>query len=408
VGPDGSIRQPERWLSDLALEALVGIVDPPRSEARDAVAVCGRAGIGVKMITGDHADTARAIAGQLGIEGEVVSGRDLDAMDDDELARRIDAIGVCARVSPEHKVRVVRALQANGHVVAMTGDGVNDAAALRTAEIGVAMGITGTEVTKEAGDMVLADDNFATIVGAVERGRTIYDNIVKFVRFQLSTNLGAIGTMLTASALGLPVPFTAIQVLYVNLIADGPPAMTLGVDPPAPGVMDRAPRRPDDAILDLRRGSRLLFFAAIMVVGTVGVLVWGRDRFGEEVGLTMAFTTFVLFQMVNVFNARIEQGSALTRYAFTNSKLWMAVGSVVALQALVVHVPFLQDVFDTTGLTLSQWLVCIGLALTVLLAEELRKVVARALPERSGTAPTTRSGAAYDEHTGLPIDSVRS
>lgn len=379
VGPDGSVRQPERWLDGLRLELLVGIVDPPRPEARDAIAVCRRAGITVKMITGDHAETARAIATELGLEGEVVTGRDLDAMDDDELARRIEAIAVCARVSPEHKVRVVTALQANGEVAAMTGDGVNDAAALRTADIGVAMGITGTEVTKEAGDMVLADDNFATIVGAVERGRTIYDNIVKFVRFQLSTNLGAIGTMLTASLLGLPVPFTAIQVLYVNLIADGPPALTLGVDPPGPGVMDRPPRPAGDAILSLRRGGRLGFFAVIMVVGTLGVLVGARDAWGEEVGLTMAFTTFVLFQAVNVINARTEHGSALNRYLFANGKLWLAIGGVVALQVAAVQLPALQGVFDTTSLDLTQWAVCVGVALTILIAEELRKAGAALL-----------------------------
>jgi Ca2+-transporting ATPase len=382
VSPDGVIKQPERWMTGLTLDGLVGIVDPPRSEAADAIGLCHRAGIAVKMITGDHADTARAIAGSLGLDGDVVTGAQLDAMDDGDLAERVEEIGVFARVSPEHKVRVVRALQAHGHVVAMTGDGVNDAAALRTAEIGVAMGITGTEVTKEAGDMVLADDNFATIVGAVERGRTIYDNIVKFVRFQLSTNLGAIGTVLTASAIGLPVPFTAIQVLYVNLIADGPPAMTLGVDPPSPGIMDRSPRRTDAAILDLRRASRLLIFAAVMVMGTVGVLVWGRDTYGEEVGLTMAFTTFVLFQLVNVFNARTEHSSALSGYSFTNRRLWGAITGVALLQVAVVHVGFLQDVFTTTSLTAGQWLVCAAVALTVLFVEELRKLGASARRRR--------------------------
>ena len=385
------VPDPERWLEDLSLQALVGIVDPPRPEARDAVALCRSAGVGVKMITGDHADTARAIAGDLGIRGEVVTGAELDAMDDDELAARIEGIGVCARVSPEHKVRVVRALAANGEVVAMTGDGVNDAAALRTADIGVAMGITGTEVTKEAGDMVLADDDFATIVAAVERGRTIYDNIVKFVRFQLSTNLGAIGTMLTASLLGLPVPFTAIQVLYVNLIADGPPAMTLGVDPPAPGVMDRPPRRTDQAILDGRRIWRLLFFGAVMTAGTVGVLVVADDVWTEEVALTMAFTTFVLFQAVNVVNARVETGSALTRYLFTNGKLWAAIGSVVALQVAVVHVGFLQGIFDTTALTATQWLVCVAVAASILVAEELRKAVVRSVRVREDGGVGRRS-----------------
>ncbi|HEY6531478.1 MAG TPA: HAD-IC family P-type ATPase, partial [Acidimicrobiales bacterium] len=215
LGADGAVTDPDRWIEDLTFEALVGIVDPPRTEARDAIALCHSAGIQVKMITGDHAVTAGAIARELGIEGRVVTGDELTAMSDEELAEQINGIGVCARVSPEHKVRVVEALRSRGHIVAMTGDGVNDAAALRRADIGVAMGITGTEVTKEAGDIVLTDDNFATIVGAVERGRTIYDNIVKFERFQLATNMGAISTILGASLFGLPVPFSPIQVLWV-------------------------------------------------------------------------------------------------------------------------------------------------------------------------------------------------
>jgi Ca2+-transporting ATPase len=316
------------------------------------------------------------------MKGRVVTGDELTAMSDDELAEAIEGIGVFARVSPEHKVRVVKALQSRGHVVAMTGDGVNDAAALRTADIGVAMGMTGTEVTKEAGDMVLTDDNFATIVGAVERGRTIYDNIVKFVRFQLSTNLGAIGTILTASLIGLPVPFTPIQVLWVNIIADGPPAMSLGVDPPAPGVMQRRPRRTDAAILSLSRVVRLLFFAAVMTVGTLSLFVWARDAHGEAIALTMAFNTFVLFQMVNAFNARTEDRSALTRYAFSNPKLWGAIGGVVALQVLATQWDPVQRLFDTETLTLTQWGLCIGVALTVLVAEELRKLMARWIGRR--------------------------
>jgi Ca2+-transporting ATPase len=409
---DGRVADPDRWIDELVLEALVGILDPARPEARDAIAECHAAGIDVKMITGDHADTARAIARDLGIEGEVVSGAQLEAMSDDELAERVEDIAVCARVSPEHKVRMVKALQRRNHVVAMTGDGVNDAAALRTAEIGVAMGITGTEVTKEAGDLVLTDDNFATIVGAVERGRTIYDNIVKFVRFQLSTNLGAIGTMLTASILGMPVPLTAIQVLFVNIIADGPPAMSLGVDPPQPGVMDRAPRSPDAQILTLPRLARLAFVATVMTAGTLGVLAWGEDRYGDDsdVALTMAFTTFVLFQMVNVMNMRTDR-SVLSRYFFTNWQLWAAVGTVVAIQIAIVQVGLFQGIFDTTALNAGQWLVCAAVALAVLVAEELRKMGQRLLgrggegPAESGTARPASNGAA-DEPTASPAGTV--
>jgi Ca2+-transporting ATPase len=369
-------------VDDLTFEGLVGIVDPPRMEAADAIELCRRAGVSVKMITGDHAVTAGAIAERLGIEGEVITGAELERMDDDELERRIDAIGVCARVSPEHKVRVVQALQANGHVVAMTGDGVNDAAALRRAEIGVAMGITGTEVTKEAGDMILADDNFATIVGAVERGRAIYDNIVKFVRFQLTTNLAAIGTFLVASLTGLPIPFTALQVLYVNLIADGPPAMSLGVDRPDPGVMDRPPRQPGAPILTGARIARLLWAAGVMVAGTLAVLVLAGDAWGEAVGQTMAFTTFVAFQMVNVLNARSEQGSVLDRYTLSNRALWLAIGSVLVIQVLIVQLPVLESLFDTVALSAGQWAICVSVAFSVLVAEEARKAISRALSSR--------------------------
>ena len=220
-------------VADLSLQGLVGIMDPPRPEAREAIALCKTAGIRVKMITGDHKATAAAIARELGLTGQALEGRELDGLDEDELARRIEGVVVFARVAPEHKVRLVQALKRKGHVVAMTGDGVNDAPALKSADIGVAMGITGTEVSKEAAAMVLTDDNFASIVRAVKEGRTIYDNIVKFVRFQLGTNMGALGTVLGASLLGWPVPFNPIQILWVNMIMDGPPAMALGVDPGA-------------------------------------------------------------------------------------------------------------------------------------------------------------------------------
>ncbi len=384
----GAVADADRWVDDLVLEALVGIVDPPRAEARDAIRLCHSAGIAVKMITGDHATTAGAIAAELGIEGRVVTGDELSAMSDEELAAEIDHIGVCARVSPEHKVRVVEALKSRGHIVAMTGDGVNDAAALRRADIGVAMGITGTEVTKEAGDMVLTDDNFATIVGAVERGRTIYDNIVKFVRFQLATNMGAIATILGASLFGLPVPFTPIQVLWVNLIADGPPAMTLGIDSPQPGVMRRRPIPSDAAILTSRRIGRVVFLGVVMAIGILTMFVWARDRYGEDIALTMAFTAFVLQQMVNVFNSRTEENSVFCRYTFTNWRLWAVIGGVVVLQVLATVWGPLQSLFGTEHLTWEQWGVAVAVASTVLWVEELRKVVLRLLIRRRSPSAT--------------------
>jgi Ca2+-transporting ATPase len=298
-------------------------------------------------------------------------------MSDDELERRIDAIAVCARVSPEHKVRVVRALSANGHIVAMTGDGVNDAAALRNADIGVAMGITGTEVTKDAADLVLADDNFATIVGAVERGRAIYDNILKFVRFQLTTNLAAIGTILGASLAGLPTPLSAIQVLFINIIADGPPAMTLGVDPPSPGTMQREPRDPGAAILTGKRLGRVLSAAVVMMIGSLAVFVLARSAWGDLVGATMAFTTFVFFQLANVFNARTEDASVLSRESLRNGKLWAVVGLVAVIQVVIVMWSPMQGVFATTGLSLSQWGICVAVALSVVVIEEARKALVR-------------------------------
>ncbi|MEZ5380442.1 MAG: cation-translocating P-type ATPase [Microthrixaceae bacterium] len=361
---------PEAELSDLTLFGLIGILDPPRMEARVAIGECHDAGIGVKMITGDHATTAQAIAQQLGLEGEVVTGAQLDAMDDDQLAQRIGDIGVCARVSPEHKVRVVRALQANDEVVAMTGDGVNDAAALRRAEIGVAMGITGTEVTKEAGDLVLADDNFATIVTAVERGRAIRSNIVHFVRFQLTTSLAAVATILVARLAGLPIPFSPIQILFVNIIADGPPAMSLGVDPPAPDVMKRQPIGRTEPILTAGRLRRILVTTAFMSAGVVWLLARYRNG-NPELASTMAFTTFVFAQLANSLVVRADGRGVLHRYTFTNGALWLTIAGVSLLQVIVVNVPVVQNLFGTVGLTWAQWGQCFAVVGALLVLEEL-------------------------------------
>ena len=387
------VSDPVDLLTDLDVVGLVGLLDPPRPEARDAIALCRKAGVTVKMITGDHVVTAGAIAADLGIRGEAVTGADLDRMDDEELRRRLGDIGVVARVSPEHKVRIVRALRDDGQVVAMTGDGVNDAPALRTADIGVAMGITGTEVTKEAADMVLTDDNFATIVKAVREGRTIYDNIVKFVRFQLSTNLGAIMSLVGAQLAGLPTPFTAIQVLWINLIMDGPPAMALGVDPPAHDTMERTPRNPKATILSGRRLGVLIAYGAVMAAGTLGVLSWSMSNSSEEHALALAFTTFVLFQVFNVFNARAERSSVFNRELFTNYRLWIAIGGVVALQIAAVHFDPVQDIFGTADLALADWAVAIGVASSILWFDELRKLVVRHRPASAATTPAVTAPA---------------
>jgi Ca2+-transporting ATPase len=364
-------------VDDLTLVGLVGLLDPPRPEARDAIALCRRAGISVKMITGDHASTATAIAADLGLHGATLTGQDLDRLDDAQLAQAVEDTAVFARVAPEHKVRLVEALRANGHVVAMTGDGVNDAPALKTADIGVAMGITGTEVSKEAAAMVLTDDNFATIVRAVEAGRTIYDNIVKFVRFQLSTNIGATLSLIGAQVAGLPVPFTAIQVLWVNIIMDGPPAMALGVDPPAAGTMDRSPRARHEQILTGRRLARMVGTGVVMALGTLGVLAIGLETGTEEHALAMAFTTFVLFQLFNALCARSETATVFTRDTLRNGKLWTALAVVLVLQVTAVHVDAVQDVFGTVDFTAWDWVLTVLVASTVLWFDEIRKLTAR-------------------------------
>ena len=394
----------------LTLEALIGILDPPRPEAIAAVAECRDAGISVKMITGDHATTAGAIAERLGITGEVVTGAELEATTDEELAQRIGRIGVCARVSPEHKVRVVKALQANREIVAVTGDGVNDAPSLKQAEIGVAMGITGTQVTKEAADMILADDNFATIVKAVERGRAIYDNIVSFVRFQLTTNVAAILTILVARLSGLPAPFNPIQVLFVNILADGPPAMSLGMDPPKPGVMDRPPRDRREPVLTTPRLVLIVGTAMVMMASVMWVLLaFGSGSVGESASwspdtdpaFTMAFTLFVLYQLLNALVVRSGDRSVFDRFSLTNGWLWAATGGVVLAQVLIVYVPFLQGAFGTTSLTAEQWGWCLAGLLPLLVLAEIRAGVVRALRRRrSGHPGTAGDGAAAGAAVG--------
>ncbi|MFF7452287.1 MULTISPECIES: HAD-IC family P-type ATPase [unclassified Streptomyces] len=358
-----------REVTGLTLTAIAGIADPPRPQARDAVALAQSAGVTVKMITGDHADTATAIARELGITGDVVAGAELARMSEQELADRIEGVGIFARVAPEHKVTIVRALSRKGHIVAMTGDGVNDAAALRAAHIGIAMGVTGTDVAKEAADMVLTDDDFSTIVRAVREGRSIYDNIVTFVRFQLSTNIGAILTLLATVLAGLPAPMSAIQLLWVNIIMDGPPAMALAVDPPRDDVMSRPPRPPGERILNARRLAAVTRSGAVMAAGTLSVFAGARHLTDTATAATMAFTTFVLFQLFNALAARNEDGPVLGRHQLHNRTLWICLAAVLALQIVAVQIPLAQGVFDTVSLNPAQWAICLATASTVLLTE---------------------------------------
>lgn len=365
------------WINELSFVGLIGLQDPPRMEATKAIAECQQAGIAVKMITGDHQTTASAIAGELGLHGRALSGADIDRMDAAQLGKIIDDITVFARVSPAHKVKIVRALQSKGHVVAMTGDGVNDAPALKQADIGVAMGISGTAVAKEAATMVLTDDNFATIVVAVKQGRALYDNILKFVRFQLSTTIGAILTMFLAPFFGLPEPFTALQILWVAIIMDGPPAVSLALDSARPGIMNEPPRPRGEPVLPLARLVRIIAFGVTMMVGTLGVLYYELQVGPKDRALTLAFTTFVLFQFFNVFNARSEIGSAFNAGFFKNRMLWSALVGTLLLQVLAVHWPVASNIFSTTGMAWADWGVAAGVASSVLLLEEARKLCFR-------------------------------
>ena len=289
------------------------MMDPPRDEARDAIAVAKKAGIKVVMITGDHKDTAVAIARELKIvDGDEIlalTGSDLDNLSNDEFLDMVNDISVYARVFPEQKVRIVEALKQTGNVASMTGDGVNDAPALKKAAIGVAMG-SGTDVAKESADMLLQDDNFATIIKAVREGRTIFDNIRRFVRFQLSTNIGAILTITSSSIMGLPIPFNPIQVLWINIIMDGPPAQSLGVEPPEQNIMERPPLR--EEIIPRKNLIKITTAGIVMTVGTLALYFYLLTNGTELIkAMTMAFTVFVMYQIFNVFNCRADKGLSL-------------------------------------------------------------------------------------------------
>lgn len=361
------------WMHDLTFTGLVGLMDPPRAEARIAIAQCAEAGIAVKMITGDHQVTALAIAQDLGLKGRGMTGAELDLVKPDDLPAVIEKVSVFSRVTPGHKVAIVRALQKNGHVVAMTGDGVNDAPALKVADIGVAMG-SGTSVAKAAATMVLTDDNFATLVHAVKQGRTLYDNIVKFVRFQLATTIGAILTILLAPFLGLADPFTAVQILWIAIIMDGPPAVSLALDAARPGIMHEPPRPKAQQLLTLARIAKVAVYGITMAAGTLAVMVYAVDQGMAAKAPTLAFTTFVLFQFFNVFNSRVERGTAFNRYFFKNTMLWTALCAVIVLQVIAVQWPPAQSMFGTQPLNLTDWATAVLVASSVFILEESRKL----------------------------------
>ncbi len=390
TAPDESLE------NGLIFAGTVGIIDPPREEAATAIREAHRAGIRVIMITGDHPRTAVRIAQDLGIVGpcaQALSGLDIDAMDEAAFAEAVRTVSVYARVAPKHKLRIVDALQAGGQIVAMTGDGVNDAPALKSADIGIAMGVTGTEVAKQAAKMVLTDDNFTTIVAAVREGRCIFDNIRKFLRYLLSSNMGEVLTVflgvVLADVIGLTgvdgvvaLPLLATQILWINLITDSGPALAMGIDPETEDVMARRPRRLTDRVIDGAMWMGVIEVGAVMAAVTLfsidlylpGGLIDGH--YDLDTARTAGFTVLVFAQLFNCLNARSERSSAFTRM-FGNPWLWGAIGLSVLLQIAVVNIGFLNTAFGTVPLELNQWLACLGLASAVLWFTELRKLVGR-------------------------------
>lgn len=371
-------------VQELVFLGVVGIVDPPRPEAQQAIAQVRSAGIRVKMITGDHVGTAVSIARELGIsDGDdaprALTGAELDRMTQDDLRVVAPDVDVYARTSPEHKLRIVRALQSNGHIVAMTGDGVNDAPSITRADIGVAMGIKGTEATKEAADIVLADDNFATIAGAVEEGRRIYDNIRKSVVFLLPTNGAQSLVIFVAILLGLALPLSPVQILWINLITAVTLSLPLALEPSEPGIMSRRPRDPNERVLS--KNSLILVVIASLVIGGLTIFAYliTREASGDyAVAQTTAVTMLALGQLAYLFNCRIITGSSFTRRAFTGNRMvWVAAGALLVLQGLFIYAPFMNNLFRSAPIPLQSWLLVGGLAVAVFVIMEVAKGLQR-------------------------------
>ncbi|MCL5291109.1 MAG: cation-translocating P-type ATPase [Actinobacteria bacterium] len=367
-------RPPELALEerDFTFLGLIALLDPPRPEVAEAIRTCRQAGIHVAMVTGDHAATARAIGREIGlVDDSFLTGKELEEISTDELARALDHVSIFARVDPAHKLKIVEALKARREVVAMTGDGVNDAPALKKADIGVAMGVVGTEVAKEASDMVLADDNFATIVSAVRQGRLIFDNLKKFIHFLLSANVSEVLTMFSVTIVGLPIPLFPVQLLWINLITDGFPALALGVDPPERDLMGRRPRGPGEGIVAPRALRRPLVWGALLTLGTVGAFLAvlmvrgvplfsaGEARFAADLAVaqTATFTTMVLQQLVHSLNFRSASESIVSLESLKNRALIVAIVASALLQLAVIYIPGANLVFRTTPLGLTEWAV---------------------------------------------------
>ena len=353
---------------NLIFTGLLGLIDPPKKDAKKAVNDCINAGIKVKMITGDYEKTARAIAKNLGIltTGRVITGAELEKISLEEYYEIADDIQVYARVKPEHKMKIVEALKNSGNVVAMTGDGVNDAPALKKASIGVAMG-DGTDVAKESADMVVQNNDFTTIVKAVKEGRKIYDNIKRFVKFQVSTNVGAILTIIGTSLLSLPLPFNPVQLLWLNIVMDGPPAQTLGVEGAERDLMKRPPETGD--ILNRKTLMEILISGAVMAIGTILVFAYELgSKASESKAMTVAFTLFVVYQLFNAYNRKADSDES-SKY------LYLAILLSFVLQLLIIYIPQLQIIFRTTSIDMVDWAIIILVGLTIIIADKLMKKV---------------------------------
>jgi Ca2+-transporting ATPase len=372
---------PEEIEKDMTFVGLVGMIDPARPEAKEAIKVCKQAGIRPVMITGDYKDTAVAIAKELGMiedESRVLTGAQLDELSDEELAVAASDVSVYARVSPVHKLKIVDAIKKNKHIAAMTGDGVNDAPALKKADIGVAMGITGTDVAKETADMILTDDNFASIVAAVEEGRVIYSNIRKFIFFLLSCNIAEILIIFVAMLTGLPVPLKPIQLLWLNLLTDAFPALALGMEKREPDIMKRPPRDPDEPIMNKRMKWQIAIQSTFMTVAVLGVFVYALNfENGIQTARTYAFTTLIFSELLRAYTSRSETFSVFKIGFFTNK--YMVGGTIISFLLLltVIYVPYLRSVFDTTFLSFHDWDIIVAFGLVPFIAAEVSKVFLR-------------------------------
>jgi len=364
---------------NLSFIGLVALIDPPRPEVPQAVSDCLSAGITPVMITGDHPGTAMAIARRLGFstsERTLLTGDELTALNDEDFAQRVDKIRVYARVSPHQKLRIVKALQENGEFVAMTGDGVNDAPALKRAGIGVSMGQNGTDVAREASDMVLLDDDFATIVRAVRAGRRIFDNIRKFIKDTMSSNAGEIWTLFLAPFLGLPIPLMPIHILWINLVTDGLPGLAFTAEPAEPGIMKRPPRPPEESIFTHGMWQHIVWVGFFVAGITIATQAWALAH-GVEYWQTMVFTVLTISQLFHSLAVRSETASLFQIGLFSNLPMFGAVLLTVLLQLAVIYIPAMNDIFHTQPLPWQELLICIGLSSLVLFAVEIEKLLAR-------------------------------